>query len=197
VLEQLKEELVECASEVNLNDYLNGSECNLVERFDESNHYYKLLVAYCKLYSPKRIIEVGFREGWSTRCMSVAAPDAIIKSFDVADQHLKYKHKYHNVEHCKVDKEFACGQIDYKSADFVFIDAPHDGDFEHKVLQRIKATHFHGIVFWDDIFFNADMVNFWNRIELPKIEISEFATRHKDGTNMGFGVTHHERPNGR
>ena len=192
MLEQLKEELITCASEISLHDYLEPEHCHVIEPFDVSGHYYKLLIAYCKLKQPKRIIEVGFREGWSARCMSVAVPDAKIASYDLTMQHLNYDPKYDNVIHDTVGPDFAWCELSYDNADFVFIDAEHDGTLEQKILKRILATNFQGYVFWDDIRFNTPMSDFWKQITLPKIEVEEFATKKRDGSSMGFGVTYHE-----
>jgi len=179
------------ACSVYLPDYLE--KCDYVDRFALSNHYYQVLIALVSsLKNPSLILEVGFREGWSALCMSKAAPNASIKSYDVDSSKLKFPEKHRNISYEKVHGDFCFKELDYSEASFIFIDAAHNGTLEREIFKKIIKDGYKGLVLWDDIYFDDDMTKFWNEIrDVPKLELEEFATVKKDGTSLGLGLTIH------
>ena len=68
-------------------------------------------------------------------------------------------------------------------ADIIFLDAPKDDRFEYEIakkLERLEEKKFRLLIV-DDIQF-INMIDFWNNIKSPKLDISSFG--HFSGTGI-------------
>jgi hypothetical protein len=60
-------------------------------------------------------------------------------------------------------------KIDFGSLDFIFVDIDHLGEMEIKIHEKILASSYDGVVFYDDVMLSNEMKQFWESIALPKV----------------------------
>ena len=70
-----------------------------------------------------------------------------------------------------------------EKADLVFMDGPHDGPTEYKMMQNLSSLHFsrEPIFLFDDIKMHT-MLKFWRDLRMPKLDITSFG--HWSGTGV-------------
>jgi hypothetical protein len=66
--------------------------------------------------------------------------------------------------------------------DLVFVDASHDGQLERRIYDALLG--FDGVSVWDDIHLPGAMQEFWDSVELPKLDITHLG--HYTGTGIIF-----------
>ncbi len=157
--------------------------------------HYKLLTALIARLHPKTVIEIGTATGMSALAMKLALPaDGKIVTFDLVPWQ----------EHPDVvlqEDDFADGRLEQRladlstpagwqhnaellrCADFIFVDALHDGVQERNFLRGFDEVGLASgpIVMFDDIRLWT-MLAFWQEIARPKLDLTSFG--HWSGTGL-------------
>jgi predicted O-methyltransferase YrrM len=158
--------------------------------------HYRLLAALVRQIQPKQIVEIGTYTGMATRVMVDHAPrDAHTLTFDLLPWNSFRSHLQPDdfssgrVEQRLVDLAdpvgFANNLSSLEQAQFIFLDAPKDGEFEPKFLQQLSQALSPSIgprfLVIDDIRL-LNMVSLWRAIASPKLDLTSFA--HWSGTGL-------------
>ena len=153
--------------------------------------HYKLLAGFMQVLKPSLVIEIGTATGLSALAMLPFFSGGLI-TFDVKD----WK-SYPNT----VLKETDFGRMKQvvgdlsdppffdkhrsliQNADFIFIDATHDGVLEKKLLDLLATVPFRQppILLFDDIRVWT-MLKMWREITFPKMDLTSFG--HWSGTGI-------------
>lgn len=157
--------------------------------------HYKLLAALVEVLQPEVVIEIGTATGMSALAMKSALPaGGRIVTFDL----LPWRTYPGTVLR---DDDFADGRLEQRSddlstpagwqtnaqdlcnADFIFVDAKHDGEQERGFLRGFEAVGLTKgpIVMFDDIRLWR-MLSFWRDIDRPKLDLTSFG--HWSGTGL-------------
>jgi hypothetical protein len=126
------------------------------------------------------ITELGTHAATSVVAMSSTAKKHIV-TYDIIDEKHRSYEDLDNVTFrlCEFDED--AGYKDFiLNSKMIFIDAPHDGTFETRVYNWLKANNYKGLTIWDDIHLNDPMKTFWSMVDLPKQDISKYG--HITGT---------------
>ena len=157
--------------------------------------HYTFLAALVSLLRPRLIIEIGTAEGGATLAMKqfLASTGRLI-TFDLVPWH-----RYPNAHLTEAD--FADGRLEqlvldlsdptvfaahadfFTQADLVFVDAAKDGRQERILLHNFETVRFTSppLFILDDIRL-WNMINIWNQISRPKLDVTSFA--HWSGTGL-------------
>lgn len=157
------------------------------ERILEDNgYYYRAIGAYCKIYKPKKVIEVGTYFGTSAMCMAQNA--GTVYTYDITDaKYLDGLRTAKNIVFNVLNKPENCLKIDFSKTDLIFLDiGDHNGEYESEIHQLLINSNWNGLVFYDDINWN-DMKLLWKSIENDKIETNW----HRES---GFGIVKYISP---
>lgn len=129
--------------------------------------YYKALAGFCKLYSPKNVLEIGTCSGASAACLAKFGSKVL--TLDVDFSNVKNLETLQNkgIVFRKVLPEEPL-EINFSDFDFVFIDIDHTGSTEILLHNRLKSKY-NGFVFWDDVQMNLGMKAFWDSVDVPKM----------------------------
>jgi predicted O-methyltransferase YrrM len=157
--------------------------------------HYRLLAAIVKVLRPKVIVEVGTATGTSALAMkSVLREDGSIVTFDL----LPWRGYPGGVLR---EDDFADGRLEQRlddlstragaqsnaetlrRADFIFVDAKHDGAQERGFLKQFADVGLDGspLVMFDDVRLWG-MLAFWHEITRPKLDLTSFG--HWSGTGL-------------
>ncbi len=150
-----------------------------IKRWLWHEKYYKGLAAYCRHFTPDRVLEIGTCTGASAVCLAkycgyVVTSD--ITDWSVAD--LAIFRERISFNKCKLVTDAL--ELDYTSFDLLFVDIDHSGLMERLIHQQLVEVGYVGDVFYDDIGVNVEMKRFWDRIKEPKLSL--------DWHDSGFGV---------
>lgn len=138
--------------------------------------HYKLL-AYLSKNINGLIIELGTHYGTSSMALAENSSNVII-TYDVIDIY-KIKKQPKNVIR-KIGNIFSLGEGKMLlKADLIFIDASHTGEFEWQVYSFLKKNNYIGLLLLDDIHWSNEMIEFWNKIDAVKYDITDIG--HGDG----------------
>jgi len=176
----------------------------LLQLYDTNNHY-NLFTELASQYKAKNILEIGTASGISLyswlKCDSIQK----VNTFDLLaiDNNQDWfrnasmqeaVNQYIAQEKIRWE-QFICDLSDphvFKShidtilsSDIIFIDGPHNGDFEHALLANILSLQNKSeiLLIFDDILLSP-MVEFWNSLPLPKLDISFIG--HQSGTGLAL-----------
>jgi len=141
--------------------------------------HYRLL-RYLATQVPGNITELGTHAATSVVAMS-AGTKHYITTYDIIDEKHRAFEDLDNVTFrlCEFDED--AGYKDFiLNSKMIFIDAPHDGIFETRAYNWLKANNYKGLTIWDDIHLNDPMKTFWSMVDLPKQDISKYG--HITGT---------------
>ena len=169
--------------------------------------HYRILNGIVKCLNPKLIVEIGTYTGMGTFALSQNLSGEIVtfdiidyKNFEthLSDQFLeKNKFKQHLSDLSEKNEYEKYYQL-LNNADIIFIDAPKDGKFEYKLLSNMTnlKNKKNKILILDDIKF-VNMINLWNSIKSPKMDISSVG--HWTGTGLvdisnGFILDNENQP---
>ena len=191
---------------VSLKAIEHASSCNLGEismRNEQAREYsnlwpgehYRLLAGFMLALQPKTVIEIGTSTGLSALCLKQYLPaDGKIATFDIMpwQQYPNTLLKAEDFEDQRLFQHVADLSIDstiqkhislIEKAEFIFIDATHDGQLEEKILENLKKIPFRNKVFvlLDDIRVWT-MLKTWRQISLPKVDLTSFG--HWSGTGL-------------
>ena len=145
---------------------------------DAGREHYKLLAAAGSLFSGNTIFDIGTHFGLSSLALSHDANVRVV-SYDIVEMK--------RLNSLPENVTYKIGDFredpDVLNSPFIFIDVdPHDGIQEINFHNFFLEKEYKGIVLWDDIMLNAEMLKFWNSIENPKYNLT--AAGHWSGTGM-------------
>jgi len=164
-----------------------------VEFLSPAGHsHYPLLAYISESYNNCKFIDIGTHYGWSALCLSKNKTNKVI-TYDLNDliSELKKTNKTQsdsifdlkNITFKK--KNFLDDLDELKNTKLIFLDIdPHDGLQEFIIFKALKQANFDGVLMVDDIWLNEGMRSFWNDIDLPKENITQFG--HYTGTGLVY-----------
>jgi hypothetical protein len=155
---------------------------------DIGEHYKFLNYISTEIVDQGLILDGGSRIGMSALALGKSKQN-IVRGYDLRAVKFPFNHMYPNVS-------FFCQNLLAEelniimNSDLILVDLdPHDGVQERIFYYMLKGMGYKGITIWDDISF-ADfpgMIEFWNRVDLPKWNVQKAA--HKTGTGIiDFGI---------
>jgi hypothetical protein len=144
----------------------------------DKNHY-KLLAYLSMLYNNEIFIDAGTRQGHS--CMALAQnPTNKVITYDINNTF--EDPGYSNVEFKLLDINQETDQ-NLNLAKIIMLDIdPHQGTHETIFFNKLKNIGYCGILICDDIHLNSGMNDFWNHIDIEKIDLTDIA--HWSGTGL-------------
>lgn len=182
-------------------DELPKDFCSL---FDFGNHYL-LLTELAKARQAKNIVEIGMADGASL--WSWLRAECVNKVYSWYLQPLEDSYNWSVLGNCKkmvqdvlehessrwtqyVEDLHAHEVWEARSsliaaADIIFVNGPHDGFFERKLLSRIiSLSNLKDILLVFNKIRISTMVGFWNSLSLPKLDITFIG--HQSGTGIAL-----------
>lgn len=129
--------------------------------------YYRALAAYCKLFSPPVVLEIGTCSGASAVAMAKHAGAVFTMDTDLSKV-CDPKIFSENIQGMEVGPQ-DCLAYNYGNYDLIYVDIDHLGLMERLIHQRLATGLYKGYVFWDDVQMNDAMKAFWDSIEHDKI----------------------------
>lgn len=145
--------------------------------------HYRLL-RYLGSQIDGNIVEIGTHAGTSAIALAIDSNHTIL-TYDIVDEKLKDHSDRTNIifrlADYSTDTEYESFIL---SSKMIFIDAPHNGAFERECYNWLKEKGYKGFTVWDDIHLNAEMVSFWNDVDLPKQDITKYG--HITGTGVVY-----------
>lgn len=133
--------------------------------------HYKLLTYLGWQMQNKFIVELGTHHGLSCLALSVN-PTNEVRTYDlVAELAL---HQLPSNVTTVVGNIFDLHEEHYLlKADLIFLDTAHTGEFEWRIYSYLKDNNYRGILVCDDILWSDEMIAFWQKIDLPKYDITD------------------------
>lgn len=125
-------------------------------RGDAGVEHYKLLVWIARQFNDAKIIEVGTLGGLGTIALSENKSNQVV-SFDIRS----YKWGNETPENAEKKIVYDGWFDEIMDAPVIFYDAAHEGEDERLFLKELLARKWRGVIFWDDIHLNKEMVEFW------------------------------------
>ena len=133
--------------------------------------HYKLLTYLGLQLQGKFIVELGTHHGLSSLALSVN-PTNEIRTYDIVAGPALH-HQPSNVTRV-IGNIFDLHEEHYLlKADLIFLDTAHTGEFEWQVYSYLKKNNYRGIIVYDDILWSDEMVAFWQKIDVPKYDITD------------------------
>jgi len=164
--------------------------------------HYRLLTALVQASNSTNIIEIGTFHGIGTLSLLAGLNDNIgkVTTFDIIpfnefDETILLPSDFNNnlsqiIGDLQDDTFFETQRALFESADFIFMDAAKDGHMEKKFLEQFSKCKFkkNVLLVIDDIRL-WNMLQIWDEINLPKLDISGFG--HYTGTGLVELPKHH------
>lgn len=157
--------------------------------------HYRLLAALVRLVRPAVVIEIGTYTGLSALAIKSHLPSGgMMATFDIVDWRavpgsVLTQDDFSDgalVQHV-VDLSKPEVVAEYRNllekADLIFIDGPHDGATESRIMENLRKIDFRSqpLLVFDDIRL-WDLLKFWRELRLPKLDITSFG--HWSGTGI-------------
>jgi predicted O-methyltransferase YrrM len=158
---------------------------------------YRLLSALVDVWRPQVVIEIGTFIGLSALCIRKHLPPrGRIVTFDI--------NPWHSVDiTCLRREDFEDGSMRQiladlsipeiadshrellESADMIFLDGPHDGATESKMMMNFLSVNYKRtpLFVFDDIKL-VDMLGFWRALPMAKLDLTSFG--HWTGTGISM-----------
>jgi len=178
------------------------NDVSLYPLLDYRNHYL-FLTAFAQVISASSIVEIGTASGaslcsWLAACSVKNISTWDVTPIDSADSwHVNTSVKMHvqtilkreyprwkqYVEDLSDEKTFLRRQHLFETADIIFLDGPHDGIFERRILDFLSRMRLQRDIYviLDDIHVST-MISLWSDIPHPKLDVSCIA--HASGTGV-------------
>jgi hypothetical protein len=141
--------------------------------------HYRLIAYLSTLFDHSHIFDIGTNLGYSALALSYHHSNKII-SYDIVEcKDLNHAEELSNIEYLIGDilkDERLLG------APLIMLDTNHDGIFENKLYNYLKANNYKGLLFLDDIHINQPMRHFWNSISTAKDDITDLG--HWSGSGL-------------
>lgn len=174
---------IEAAAKIDLS-FLKNDLANLWP-----GEHYRLLAGFMQTLKPELVIEIGTATGLSALSMLPYFSGKLI-SFDVLPWDSYPNTVLSKESFVRFEQIVADISIDFEiyrpllqEANFIFIDATHDGDLEKKLLDLFSTVLFKRppIIFFDDIRVWT-MLKMWREIRFPKLDLTSFG--HWSGSGI-------------
>ncbi len=167
-MQEFYNEIVSIMQEINLQEEADlFKDVDNIYNYILSAPYYKALAAYCKLKSPKKILEIGTCSGASAVCLSKYCSNVLTLDVDLSNvKNFEIIEKRGVVLNKIVPEDLL--KINFSDYDFIFIDIDHTGSTEI-LLHNLLKLNYNGYVFWDDVQMNLGMKSFWDNVDRPKM----------------------------
>ena len=149
-----------------------------LKQFVMANNYYWGLAAYIELYNVKYVLEFGTCTGSSAVIMSQAG--SAVDTYDLNDI-WQLPGCPDNVTCFIAEDVRYIHSVSLEPYDMIFVDIDHMGVEERNLHHKFIKEEYKGVVFYDDIWFNTEMREFWDSIDQEK----QSCFWHK---TSGFGV---------
>lgn len=147
---------------------------------DAGREHYRLLSFVSSLFNNISIFDIGTHSGWSSFALSSNQSNKIV-SYDI-DNSMLNKEDFVHIKNIEFNLGLAHLDNRLLSSDIILLDVAHDGIYEKTVLDFLVEKNYKGLLLIDDIHLNPEMLEFWNSIEMEKIDISSFG--HISGTGL-------------
>jgi hypothetical protein len=141
--------------------------------------HYRLLSHLSSQYQNSIIFDIGTFKGYSALALSYE-PTNLIVSYDIQDH--KDLHERNNISTIEFNIGNALNDPRLLQAPLILLDTNHDGGFEMQVYTFLKNNGYQGLLVLDDIYLNAEMMRFWEHIDLPKEDVTDLG--HWSGTGI-------------
>jgi hypothetical protein len=166
-------------NKLDLTHLLEKTESNQTKEYIiyPQGEHYKFLAYLTSLFDNIIIFDIGTHHGGSALALAENQSNQII-SYDIYKQ-CKLILPISNIE---INIGDAAKDERLKYAKIILLDTVHDGLFEKEFIAHLLNINFKGILILDDIFFNEEMKELWNSIDLPKFDLSYAA--HFSGTGL-------------
>ncbi len=128
--------------------------------YKSGDHHYRLLSWFSMQFDNSNFSEIGTLDGMGLISLCYN-PSNMVKSYDIFDNELKY-HIPPNGERVICERDFNYYDEVFKS-EFIFYDAGHGGVEEMEFLKRLLDMGYKGVLAFDDIYFNNEMIEFWKK----------------------------------
>ena len=188
---------------INLNDIFNidFSEFKLNTKhpdllISKINHYYLLAYLSSKINN-SLIIDIGTHVGTSALALAYNKTNNIV-TYDLSNSSpFVYGGIINNVnlENLTNIKWKLCNIMDEEeeknrllSASIIMLDTAHEGPFEVNLYNYLKENSYKGILILDDIYFNNDMIAFWNSITEKKFDLTSVGHKELGDLNIPTGT---------
>lgn len=135
-----------------------------IRQFVLKNNYYWGLAAYVDLCKTKNVLELGTCTGSSAFVMCCAG--AKVDTYDINDM-WQMPYCPENLTCYMADDSRYINSVNLSQYDMIFVDIDHMGKEENKLHDKF-VKEYKGIVFYDDIWLNDEMLYFWKNIEQEK-----------------------------
>lgn len=149
--------------------------------FEEKNEaYYQFLFHLARLMPSHLTVELGTWKGTSALCMAMGNPSGKVVTIDTSQGQIDPRCRASNIEFRHASS--LDPQPDLTGIDLLFIDTEHDGKLPDLELAAWeKRLNPDGVVVFDDIWLNEDMLHFWYSLSGKKCELPLHGA-------AGFGV---------
>jgi hypothetical protein len=144
--------------------------------------HYRLLSFISQTNNNIQILDIGTLKGCSALAFSINKSNNVI-SIDIASQ----VDLYGVPENVKfiIDNILSEKYVDtILNSKYILLDTFHDGTFEKEFHQHLIDIKYYGVVIFDDIKLNPQMIEFWNSISNNKLELTSIG--HVTGTGVVF-----------
>jgi hypothetical protein len=145
--------------------------------------HYKLLTYLTRQLNNVIIVELGTHNGTSSLCLCDNILNKVV-TFDLRNVYSVKKQPVNLTRH--VGNVFEIDPSILLKSDLIFLDTAHNGDFEKEIYLYLLNNKYKGILVLDDIFFNNEMVQFWNFIDIKKYDISSIGHGENHPTPSGL-----------
>lgn len=168
--------------DMSLSKHINNEEYKRYYVEVSSKEHYRLLTYISNLFNDIKILDVGTLKGCSALALSTNKNNKVF-SFNISNQ-LELIDSPDNIEFI-VDNVIN-GKYDniIIQSKIILLDTFHDATFELEFLDYLEKLKYKGVLILDDIFLNDNMMNFWKKIKLDKLDITQFG--HSTGTGLVF-----------
>jgi predicted O-methyltransferase YrrM len=166
--------------------------------------HYRLLTAIVQELAPQRVVEIGTFTGVGSMAIAAALPAAgKLTTFDIVpwSEIAKAQGGANPEPTCFRAEDFTTGTVTQvvadladvrtaqafaevlRNAEFIFVDGPKDGVFERRLLDNLRMIGLRTgtLLMFDDIRL-LNMVEIWDEITLPKLDLTGFG--HFTGTGL-------------
>jgi hypothetical protein len=171
-------------------DLLNMDRYSIIDNEEYQNYYkeksskehYRLLTLLSNKFDNEIFVDVGTLKGCSVLALSTNKNNKVY-SFNLHNE-FQLKENIDNVEF--IIDDITNGKYDniLTSSKVILLDTFHDGGFERKFLEYLNKINYKGVLILDDIFLNQNMIDFWNEINIEKLDITNIG--HITGTGVVF-----------
>lgn len=161
--------------------FAKGPQFNYFNLESGNEHYRLLYHISWQIPNYSTIIDIGTSTGHSALALS-ANPDINVVTYNICDQ-VQDNNSIKNKKNIDIRIKNCIDDIDILlQSPFIMLDVYHDGIFEKIVIEELIKHNYNGIVLCDDIFLNKEMLDFWNWVPIPKMDITEYG--HWSGTGL-------------